>query len=280
MPEEETIIRPESPWWRIPWRELLEYRELLWFVAKRNFTVTYKQTILGPFLFVIGPLTTTFVFTFVFGHVAKLKTDGIPPFLFYLCGMLFWNFFSACFSSASSSLSANAHLFGKVYFPRLVMPFASVLTCLPRFILGLFIFALSFVTLRLTGVPCSTPPIRLIALPALVAQTALAGLGLGLIVASLTAKYRDLRFASAMITRVLFYATPVVYPASYFAPSAQRWLGFNPMAPVTETARWALLGFGSINPTMLAIGGAVTLVLFATGVCAFNRVERTFIDVI
>lgn len=280
MTEEETIIRPDSPWWRIPWRELADYRELLWFVAKRNFTVAYKQTILGPLWFVAGPLATTVVFTVIFGHLAKLRTDGSAPFLFYLSGTLFWNFFSACLHAASSSLSSNAHLFGKVYFPRLVMPLASVLTCLPRLVLGLVIFGGAGIAFHFAGNGPEFHPLRLLALPPLVLFAALAGLGTGLVFAALSAKYRDLRFASSMVLRLWFYATPVIYPASYFAPRFHRWLGFNPMAPVEETARWALLGSGSVNPAMLAIGAASAVAIFLAGVAAFNRVERTFIDVV
>ena len=280
MDPEETIIRPNAPWWKVPLKELFEYRELLWFVAKRNFLVAYKQTVFGPFWFVAGPVASTVVFTIVFGHVAKLRTDGAPPFLFYLAGTIFWNFFSACLNAASGSLSGNAHLFGKVYFPRLVMPLASALTCVPRLLLGFVVFAIAFAVYRLSGTPCASFPVRWAALPFLVLEAMMAGLGAGLIVASLTAKYRDLKFATALILRLWFYATPVVYPASYFAPAARRWLGFNPMAPVTETARWALLGYGSFNAPMLAIGAAVTVALFLAGVFAFNRTERTFIDVI
>ncbi len=277
---EETIIRPNVPWWRVPLKELFEYRELLWFVSKRNFMVAYKQTILGPLWFVAGPIASTIVFTVIFGHVAKLRTDGAPPFLFYLAGTILWNFFSACLNAASGSLSGNAHLFGKVYFPRLVMPLASVITCIPRLILGFVVFAIAFAVYRFSGTPCAALPMRWIVLPFLVIEAMMAGLGTGLLVASLTAKYRDLKFATSLLLRLWFYATPVVYPASYFAPAVSRWIGFNPMAPVTETARWALLGSGTFNIPMLATGATVTIALFLAGVFTFNHTERTFIDVV
>ena len=261
-------------------RELWQYRDLIWLFTRRSFVVTYKQTILGPLWFVAGPIASTVVFTVVFGHVAKLRTDGAPPFLFYLAGTLFWNFFSACLNSASGTLSGNAHLFGKVYFPRLVMPLANALTCIPRLLLGFAVFAVAFVAYRLSGTPCGLFPLRWAVLPLIALEAMMAGLGSGLVVAALTAKYRDLKFATALVLRLWFYATPVVYPASYFAPEFRRWLGFNPMAPVTETARWALLGSGTLNASMVAVGAAAATLIFLAGVFAFNRTERTFIDVI
>ncbi|MGI6496184.1 MAG: ABC transporter permease [Kiritimatiellia bacterium] len=280
MTSDEVILRPTAPWWRIPWREVFEYRELLWFMAKRNFTVSYKQTVLGPLWFVVGPLATTVVFTVVFGRIAKVSTDGTQPFLFYLGGTVLWNFFSACLNAASGSLSSNVHLFSKVYFPRLVMPLASVLTCVPSLLLGLAIFAIVHGLFLLAGTPCpAVHPVRWLAIPLLAGQAALAGLGTGLLFAAATVKYRDLRFAIPIITRFWFYATPVVYPASYLRGTpALRWFGLNPMAPVVEAGRWALLGTDFPDIGMVAIGIGVSIVLFLLGVIIFTRVERTFVD--
>ena len=272
-------IRAHQPWFRIPWHEIVEYRDLFWLLVKRDLTAVYKQTILGPLWFVIGPLMTTVVFTVVFDRVAAIGTDGLPAFLFYMCGTVFWNYFLACLNGASNALVANAGVFGKVYFPRLIVPFSAAITGLAHLILGLAMLGGFYIYFVLHGVTVRPSP-WLLALPLLVLQSLGAGLGAGLWMTSLTAKYRDLRFALPIIAQLWMYATPIVYPASK-VPEAWRWIWcLNPMVPVVESARLALLGQGSVTPAMLAVGGISAALLFFSGVLVFNRVQRTFVDTV
>lgn len=271
-------IRPVESWWHIPWEELVAYRELLWFIARRDLTVVYKQTILGPLWFVITPLVTTLAFTLVFGRVARMRTDGLPHFLFYLSGTVFWNYFQGCMTSSSGTLTHNTHLFGKIYFPRLIMPCAAVLTNLARLLLGLAIYACAHLYHLWNGGLPLVPPAGLLILPLLVLQCAMVGLGAGLWISALTAKYRDLHFAVPFLTQIWMYATPVVYPASYVGRTT-RWLwSLNPMTPLVEAGRQVLLGRSSIDAVMVAVGACSALLLCVSGILVFNRVQRNFID--
>jgi lipopolysaccharide transport system permease protein len=271
-------IRAREPWWRIPWREIAACRELLWFLARRDLTIVYKQSVLGPVWMIVTPLVTTLVFTVVFSRVARLQTDGLPAFLFYLSGTLFWNYFQGCLMSSSATLLANAHVFSKVYFPRLVMPLSATLTNLVRLGLGLLIYAGVHLSFAVTGRVSFLPSWGLLALPLVAFQCALVGLGAGLWLAALTAKYRDLQFATPFLVQLWMYATPVVYPASYVR-SIFRWMwSLNPMTPVVEAGRAILLGRSSLDAPMALIGLATGAVLCFTGVLVFQRVQRNYLD--
>jgi lipopolysaccharide transport system permease protein len=278
----ELVIQPSGKWLRVPWRDLAQYRDLLFLMVRRDFVAKYKQTILGPLWFVIQPLLMTLIFTVVFGKVAKIPTDKLPPMLFYLCGELAWTYFAECLRGTSTVFVTNANLFGKVYFPRLVVPLSVVLSNLIAFAIQLatflcFWFFFKFFTAAgaLFG-----PSAMLLAIPALLLETAAMGLAVGLWMSALTAKYRDFMHLSQFITQLWFYATPVVYPLSEI-PAKWQWVSaLNPMSVVVETYRLAFLGAGTVRPLYLLISAAATLLLLLSGVLVFSRTERTFIDTV
>lgn len=282
MPNTEFIIEASKSWFRIPWRELLHYRDLLFLLVRRDFVSRYKQTILGPAWFVIQPLATTLVFTVIFGSVAKISTDKLPPLLFYLCGMLGWQYFSQCMQGTSTIFVTNAALFGKVYFPRLVVPLSVIISNLAAFAIQLVTFLCFWLFYKFCtasgGLFTMTPWVLL--LPVLLLQTAAIGLAVGLWMSALTAKYRDFVHVSTFLTQLWMYATPVVYPMSV-VPEKWRWvIAINPMSGIVETSRYAFLGAGTVSPLYLGISAVTTLILLFTGVLVFSRTERTFIDTV
>lgn len=275
-----TIIKANNPWWHVDWHELLEYRDLLWFMVKRDLTATYKQTILGPTWFIIQPLLTTIVFTIIFGKVAKLSTDGIPQFVFYMAGTIMWNYFQGCMTKSGNSLIANTNVLSKVYFPRLVIPLSSVFTNLAHFLLNLIMF-LGFYAWFFYTSPSMRPNIGIVFFPLLIVQCALIGLGVGLWIAALTIKYRDLRFALPFLSQLWMYGTPIVYPASIIAsPKWRMLLWSNPMSFVVESTRWMFTGTGTISLNAGAISITMTLLILISGLFLFNKVQRTFVDTI
>jgi len=278
----EIIIQPNRSWFYIDWRGLLHYRDLLFFLVRRDFISQYKQTILGPAWFIIPPLITSLVFTVIFGKVAKISTDGLPPMLFYLCGLLAWRYFASCLGGTSGTFFGNANLFEKVYFPRLILP-------LSRIIFNLFAFTLQLATFLgfyfyykyFTQVGLSIKPNLFIAvLPLLLLQTAAISLGVGLWLSALTAKYRDLRFLVGFLTQLWMYATPIVYPMSIVPEKWRPALAINPMAPIVELYRYAFLGTGFLNLNCLLISAVITIFVLLTGILIFNRTERTFLDTV
>jgi lipopolysaccharide transport system permease protein len=275
-----THIRANQQWWKIDWKAIVEYRDLLWLMALRDLTAIYKQSILGPVWFIIQPLAMTLVFTVIFGKVAKISTDGVPPFMFYMSGMVLWNYFQGCMNSVGNSLIANAGILGKVYFPRLVIPLSLVTSNLAQLILNVTLFIGFYVYFLLMNSTSIKPTWILFFFPLIVLQTAAVGLGVGLWLAALTAKYRDLRFALPFLGQVWMYATPIVYPASEVT-SRLRWiLALNPMSYLIELNRHAFLGVGVIDMSFIVPGAVSGLFLLATGLLFFNRVQRTFVDTI
>lgn len=277
----QTHIRANQPWWRIDWREIVEYRDLLWMLVIRDLTAVYKQTILGPLWFIIQPLITTLTFTIIFGQLANVSTDGIPQFVFYMSGTVLWNYFAGCMTQGANSLVANTNVLSKVYFPRLIIPLSGVFSNLANFALNLVMF-LGFYIYFFIFTPATMHPRWELALfPLLVIQCALIGLGVGLWVAALTTKYRDLRFALTFLTQIWMYATPIVYPASLVVrPSMKILLWINPMSFIVECARWMFTGTGTVSGLAALISIATTLVLLASGLLVFNRVQRNFVDTI
>ena len=276
------VIEPNRSWFRLPWRDLLHYRDLWLLMVRRDFVAKYKQTVLGPLWFIIQPLLTTVMFTVVFGRIAKIPTDGLPPMLFYLCGTLAWGYFAQCVNGNSKIFVSNARLFGKVYFPRLIVPLATVTSGLFSFViqLGTFLgFWIFFKFFTESGSHFSFTP-YLFALPLLLLQSAATGLGVGLWMSSLTAKYRDFSHLTGFLTQLWMYATPIVYPLSE-VPERWRWVvRINPMTGIVETYRYAFLGAGSMDlPTMLS-SGLLTVFVLVSGVLLFARTERTFIDTV
>ncbi len=276
-----THIRANQPWWRINWREIVEYRDLLWMLTVRDLTAVYKQTILGPLWFIIQPLSTTLVFTVIFGQVARISTDGIPKIVFYMSGTVLWNYFAGCMTQGASSLTVNTNVLSKVYFPRLIIPLSGVLSNLAHFTLNLVMLLGFYLYFLIFTASSMAPRWELVLFPLLVLQCAAIGLGVGLWVAALTTKYRDLRFALTFLTQLGMYATPIVWPASQVARPAMRILLWsNPLSFVVECARWMLAGTGTVTPLAAMVSVSVTLILLVSGLLVFNRVQRTFVDTI
>lgn len=278
----ETHIRPHRSWLRVDWRDLWEYRDLLVLLVRRDFAAKYRQTLLGPAWFILQPLMVTVVFTVVFGKVAQIPTDGLPPFLFYLCGQLAWNYFATTLGTTSNTFTTNADLFGKVYFPRLVVPFSVAVSNVFAFLLQAMTFVGFWCFFRFgteAGASLSASAAWLL-VPLLLVQTAVLALGVGLWFSAATAKYKDLAHASTLITQLWLYATPIIYPLSA-VPAAWRWLPeLNPMAFIAEAYRLILLGQGTLSwfGALWSIG--LTVVIFLSGLMLFHRMERTFIDTV
>jgi len=278
----ETIIQPNQAWLRVDWALLWEYRDLLALLIHREFASKYKQTILGPAWFILQPLMTSIVFTIFFGRVAKVPTDGIPPVLFYLCNQLGWNYLQQNISTGGSIFTSNANLFGKVFFPRLVVPISVVLSNLFACVLQLGSFLVIYLGFMLL-VPGTkglhlTPAALL--LPLLFFHTGALSLGVCLWMSSLTAKYRDLNQVMQLLVQLWMFASPVIYPLSNF-PVKWRWVAeLNPMTAILEAFRLCLLGIGTLTPESLIMSIAGTVVILLTGMLIFQRTERTFIDTV
>ncbi len=273
------IIRSEHNLLYLDFYELWRYRDLIFLMVKRDFHATYAQTILGPLWFIIQPLLTSSLFTILFTQVAKISTDGIPPFLFYMSGVVAWGYFSDCLTKTAATFRANAHVFGKVYFPRLVVPIASVITCLINFAVQFSIFFLIYLVLLFKGASLH-PSFRVIVLPVLIIQMALLGIGLGCLLSSMTVRYRDLAMAIGFLTQMWMYASCVFYPLSSIPKDWQWVLVLNPMVPVIESFRFAFLGAGTVEIWQLAIGAIVSAILLLLGVMVFNHTARTFNDTV
>ena len=281
MPTYQTIIRAGRSWWHIDWRELRKYKDLLFLLVKRDLTAIYKQTVLGPLWFIIQPLVTTLVFTVIFGKVAKVSTDGIPQFIFYMSGTVLWTYFQGVLNHGAGSLISNAAILTKVYFPRLVIPLSGVLTQLAHFTLNYTLFLGFYFYFLLFTASGMQPNFLLAVVPLMVFQCALIGLGFGLWVAALTTKYRDLRFALPFFTQLWMYGTPVVYPASLVTSLKLKFvLWLNPMTAVVEINRYAFTGKGTLFMPGIAMSWIVTLLVLITGLFLFNKVQRTFVDTI
>ena len=282
MTNYEQIIQPTRGWRVIDWRALVHYRDLLYLMVRRDFVAKYKQTVLGPAWFIIQPLITTLMFTVVFGKIAKIPTDGIPGQVFYLCNLLAWTYFSQSLPTIATSLITNAGLFTKVYFPRLIVPLAALVSNLLAFGLQLvtflgFYFYFKFATPEGAGIQAN---LTLLALPLLILQTALISLGFGLWLAALTAKYRDFTHLLGFLVQLWMYATPVILPLRLVPEKLRIVFALNPMTAVVETFRYSFFGVGTFSWAYLGYSAAFTLVLLLAGTAVFNRVERTFMDTV
>ena len=280
----DTVIRPKRGWFDIDIKGLVRYRDLILLMVKRNFTVLYKQTILGPAWVVIQPLLTTLVFTVIFGNLAGLPTDGMPKFLFYMAGNIVWQFFAQCLTVTSNTFVANRNLFGKVYFPRLVMPFATVLSEMINFLVQFVLFLPFVIYFALQPDSAVSPDIRLILLtPLTQVQLGLLGLGFGIIISALTTKYRDLAMLVTFGVHLWMYATPVTYSTSLIADKFPGLLGLymlNPITPINELFRAAYLGVPSYSYRYNLLSVGVTVLVFLLGVTLFSHTEKTFMDTV
>ena len=274
-----TYVSSKNKLFSVNLKEIWKYRDLIILFVKRDITTAYKQTILGPVWIVINPLLSTVVFTVIFGVIAGIPTDGVPQFLFYLSGNILWGFFSSCLNKGSGTFLGNARLFGKVYFPRLVMPISGIIYNLINFLLQTVVFVILIIIYALIGANVHLN-LFILFTPILVMHTALLGTAIGLIISSITTKYRDLNVLVSFGVSLLMYITPVVYPVSK-VPENFRWLMLlNPVAPIVESYRYAFLGSGTFEWPFLLISLAVTAVLLFWGVLVFNKVEKNFIDTV
>ena len=273
------IIKSKAGFFQFNFKELWSYRDLLWLLVRRDFVSFYKQTILGPLWFFIQPLFTTITYTFIFGNLAGISTDGIPQPLFYMAGITAWNYFSECLTKTSTVFKDNANVFGKVYFPRLIMPLSIVLSNLIRFGVQMVMFFLLMIIYATKGSAFHVN-IYILLFPLLVLLMALLGLGTGMIISALTTKYRDLSFLVTFGVQLLMYATTVVYPLTA-APVKYKWLiVLNPMTAIIESLRYGFLGHGSFTWGSLGLSSLTTILITILGIVIFNRVERNFIDTV
>lgn len=277
------VIKGHSSLFDLKFNDLWRYRDLLVMFVKRDFVSFYKQTILGPLWFFIQPIFTTLVFTFIFGNLAGISTDGIPQQLFYLAGITSWNYFSDCLTKTSTVFRDNANIFGKVYFPRLIMPLSIVVSNLVRFGVQLLLMGCMMIYFYLYPVEGSSFHITsaIVLFPILVILMALLGLGLGLIITAMTTKYRDLTFLVTFGVQLLMYATTVAYPLSYAKEKGYAtFVEINPMTGIIECFRYAFLGKGEFTIWTLAYSALATFVILTLGVIIFNKTEKNFVDTI
>ncbi|MBR3328418.1 MAG: ABC transporter permease [Atopobiaceae bacterium] len=259
--------------------EVWQYRDLVYLFTKRSFVVTYKQTILGPLWLFINPLLTSVVYVVLFGNIARLSTDGMPQLLFYLLGSSVWSYFSNCVSNNATIFISNANLFGKVYFPRLVIPISQVLSALVR--LGIQMLLVLALLLYYVATGMLQPHWELwISVPLALLHLGVMGMGFGIIISSLTTRYRDLSVLVGFGISLWMYATPVVYPLSIVTGPLRKLILLNPVTAPMEYLRYTILGVGSVAPQYLALSWAVTLMVVLGGIALFNKVERTFMDTV
>jgi lipopolysaccharide transport system permease protein len=278
-PEWDLVIEPQTSLFELHLKDVWRYRDLLWLLVKRDFVSFYKQTILGPLWFFIQPLFTTIIFTFIFGNLAGLSTDGLPQPLFYMAGITAWNYFADCLTKTSTVFRDNANIFGKVYFPRLIMPLSIVVSNLVRFAVQMILFFLMIGYYAFTGADFHLN-VYVLLFPVLVLMMALLGLGLGLIITAMTTKYRDLAFLITFGVQLMMYATTVIYPLSA-APAKYKWLiELNPMTGIIEAFRFGFLGQGEMTLSSFGYSVAFTVVSLVFGVIIFNKTEKTFVDTV
>jgi len=272
-------IKPKRHLLDINLKELWQYKDLIFLFVRRDFVAKYKQTILGPLWFLIQPLLTTIMFTVVFGNIAGISTDGLPKMLFYLTGITAWNYFAESFKATSNTFVTNAAIFGKVYFPRLTMPISIVISGLIQFGIQ-FLFLLGFmVYFAIVGADFS-PNIYVLLIPVLIFIMAGLGLGFGIIISSLTTKYRDLTNLVSFGVQLWMYASPIIYPLSEIPEKYKFAIIANPVSPIIETFRFALLGKGSFDFMYLLYSFVFMVVVLGVGIVLFNKVEQSFMDTV
>lgn len=275
-------IKPKTSNFSLNLNEVWRYRDLLMLFVKRDIVTVYKQTILGPLWYFIQPLFTAITFTIIFNNVAGIETGTIPPFLFNLAGIIVWNYFTSCLNETSDTFKKNANIFGKVYFPRVIMPMATVITNLVKLGIQLLIFIGFYVFYLLNGLE-NTLSLKVLLFPFLVVVMGLMGLGLGMIISSLVTKYRDLSFLVSFGVQLLMYISAVMYPMALIKEKLPKlgWIvEYNPLAYVVETSRYILLNEGTISLGGLVYTGIVTVLVFLVGLVIFNRTEKSFIDTV
>ena len=272
-------ISAEHRLWELKLKEVWQYRDLIWLFTKRSFLVTYKQTVLGPLWLIINPILTSLIYVVLFGNIAKLGTDGIPQMLFYLGGTAFWSFFSSCLTGNSTTFIDNAHLFGKVYFPRLVMPISRLIGSVIRFGIQMIPVAALMIFYLAKGVLHPHYELWLL-IPFLLLWAGLLAMGVGILVSGMTTKYRDLSVLVNFGMQLLLYATPVAYPLTTVPDSLKLFALINPVTMPMEIFRYILFGTGTISVWSSAFSLSMTVLAALLGVVIFNKVERVFIDTV
>ena len=274
------VITPKDKLLAVDWQELWRYKDMFWLFVLRNFRTAYKQTILGPLWFLITPILSVIVYVAVFGGIANIPTDGVPAVLFYLLGISVWGYFASCVSATSNSFVTNADIFGKVYFPRIIMPLVAVTTNLLSFAIQLVIFVAFYIYYVATGTAL-TIHWQIVLFPLLVLILALMAVGFGMIFSSMTTKYRDLQIMLAKIISLWVYVTPVIYPLSMVTnPKLHLAMSLNPVTPIMEAIKYSLLGQGQFSWIWLAYSAGFTLILLIFGLMLFNKVQKSFMDTV
>lgn len=275
-----TIIKPKGKLFEIDFKEIWRYRDLLVMFIKRDIVTQYKQTILGPTWYFIQPALTTIMYMVVFGGIAGISTDGLPQPLFYLAGIVLWQYFSECLNKTSATFTQNQHIFGKVYFPRLISPLSNVLSNLVRMSIQFLLFLIVYVYYVAVGVDVM-PNVYALLLPLLIVMLAGLSLGFGIIISSMTTKYRDLTILFTFIVQLWMYATPVIYPLSTISNEKIRMLmGINPLTSIFEAFKYGMLGVGQFSWSGLGYSFGFMVVLLLVGVVVFNKVQRSFMDTV
>ena len=272
-------INPHSKWYDLRIKEIFKYKDLLFLFVKRDFVSIYKQTILGPLWFFLQPIITAITFTVIFGNLAKISTDGLPQILFYMCGITLWNYFADTLTKTADTFSSNANIFGKVYFPRMIAPLSVVVSNLIK--LGIqFLLFLGIWIYYLIQSDLIHPNKMLVLIPFLIILIGFMALSFGIIISSLTTKYRDLKFLVTFGIQLMMYASPIVYPLS-IVPEKYKWIIVaNPVTSIIETFKYAFLGVGEFSWLYLAYSTLFTIVLFLIGLVIFHRVEKSFMDTV
>lgn len=278
------IIKPKSKWYDLKLKEILKHKDLLFLFVHRDFVAQYKQTILGPLWFFIQPIFTAITFTVIFGNLAEISTDGLPKPLFYMCGITLWNYFSDTLTKTSDTFSSNANIFGKVYFPRMIVPLSIVVSNLIKLGVQFLLFILLWIYyLTIDSYHAINPNSALLLIPFLIILMGFLGLSFGILISSMTTKYRDLKFLVAFGVQLLMYASPIVFPLSLVSekyPQYKLYLLANPITSIIETFKYAFLGVGEFDFMHLGYSFLFTLVLFFISLIVFHGVEKNFMDTV
>lgn len=271
------VVKPQSSFLRLNLAEVWAYKDLIMLMVKRDLTAAYKQTILGPLWMFIQPIFTTLIYTFTFGQ-ANISTDGIPPLLFYLLGQTFWTYFADCLNKTSTTFIANASVFGKVYFPRLVMPLSVILSNLIKLGIQLLLLVIVYLYFSLTNSSITIHWPLLILIPVFIAILGTFGLSLGIMFSSFTTKYRDFTFLLTFAVQLIMFVSCVIFPASMFTGKVHAIMMCNPVASSLEAIRYILTGSGEFSVSYIVAGSVLTVVLLLFSVLIFNRTEKSFMD--
>lgn len=275
-----TVIEPKTRLLDVDFKELWRYRDLFAIFVKRNIITQYKQTILGPLWFFVQPLMTTFMYMVVFGGIAGISTDGLPQAMFYLSGILMWHYFSDCLTKTSSTFLDNQAIFGKVYFPRLVVPLATVVSNLVKMGIQLLLFVAVYIMYVIKGVDVA-PNVYILLFPLLIVMLAGLALGFGIIISSMTTKYRDLTILFSFVVQLWMYGTPVIYPLSTITDERLKLLmQLNPITSIIETFKFGVMGVGSFSWGALLYSFGFMVVIMAIGIVVFNKVQKSFMDTV